>query len=209
MGRICHLPLDRVVATRRKFPARTAIARRHRGDPAGFSWSWHIGANLVVLVPLDPHGSHRAIACTVAWSPSWDLASTILVWDDEMSLRSTMVLMRLATLFFLAGVPFVAFFAGLYPAYVIPLVCAGALLVSVPLGLVLVRAMQMGREDEFAARYRKLEWYFFLAAAVSQVEVLMMSPRGGAAGTLGVVVSAGAMLASFWLLMKAAPVGSQ
>lgn len=126
-----------------------------------------------------------------------------------MSLRSIIVFMRLAALYFLAGVPFVAFLAGLYPAYVVPLVLAGALVVSVPPGVVLVRAMQMGREDEFAANYRKLERYFFLLAAIIPVAVIMSNPARGAAGTLGVFVSAGGMLALFWLLMKAAPAGSQ
>jgi hypothetical protein len=126
-----------------------------------------------------------------------------------MSLRSTLVFMRLAALFFLAGGPFVAFVAGLYPNHVVPVVLAGALVVSVPLGLVLVRAMQTGREDEFAARYRKSERYFFLSAAVSQVGAILSNPGRGAIGPLGVVVSAGGMLAVFWLLMKAAPVGSR
>jgi hypothetical protein len=126
-----------------------------------------------------------------------------------MSLRSTMLFMRLAALFVLAGGPFVVFFAGRYPAYVVPIVLAGALVVSVPLGIVLVRAMQTGREEEFAARYRKSERYFFLSAVMSQVGALMSNPGRGAIGPLGVVVSAGGMLAVFWLLMKAAPVGTR
>jgi hypothetical protein len=129
--------------------------------------------------------------------------------DGEMSLRSATVFMRLAALFYLAGSPFVAFFAGLYPDFVVPIVLAGALVVSVPLGLVLFRAMQTGREDEFAARYRKSERFFFLAAAVSQVGMILSHPGRGAVGPLGAVVSAVGMLAAFWLLMKAAPVGSR
>lgn len=126
-----------------------------------------------------------------------------------MSFRSTMVFMRFAVLFFLAGSPFVAFFAGLYPAFVVPIVLAGALVVSVPLGLVLFRAILTGREDEFAARYRKSERSFFLSAALSQVGLILSHPGRGAVGPVGVVVSAVGMLAAFWLLVKAAPAGGR
>ncbi len=78
-----------------------------------------------------------------------------------------------------------------------------------PLGLVLVRAMQTGREDELASRYRKSEWSFVLAAVVSQLGGFLSNPGRWAIGPLGIVVSAGGMLAVFWLLMKVAPAGSR
>jgi hypothetical protein len=126
-----------------------------------------------------------------------------------MSVRSAVVLVRLALLFFLAESPFVPLLAGLYPGYVVPIVLAGALAVSVPLGVVLAHALQRGLEDEFAEEYRKLERFYFLAAAASLVGVILASLGRGAIGTLGVVVSAGGMLAAGWMLLKAAPAVSR
>lgn len=124
-----------------------------------------------------------------------------------MSVRSTIVLMRLAVLFFLAASPFVAFLAESYPARVVPIVLVGALGVSLPVGVVLTRAMQQGLEEEFAARYRRVEAVFFLAAVASQAGAVLSSLGRGTVGGLGIVVSTVGMLAALWLLLKAAPAG--
>jgi hypothetical protein len=126
-----------------------------------------------------------------------------------MSVPSAMIFTRLAILFFVAGCPFAAFFARLYPAYVVPIVLAAALIVSVPPGLLLVRAMRRGREDGIAARYRRSERGFFLAAAVSQLGLMLSSPGRGPIGALGVAISAGGMFAACWLLLKVAAVESR
>jgi hypothetical protein len=120
-----------------------------------------------------------------------------------------MVLARLAILFVLAASPFVPFLAALYPGYVVPIVLAGALVVSVPPGIVLSRALHRNQDDEFATNYQESERSFFLAAAASQVGVLMASLGRGVVGALGVVASAGGMMAAIWLLLRAAPTGSR
>jgi hypothetical protein len=125
-----------------------------------------------------------------------------------MTIRSTFVLVRLAILFFLAGSPFVVFLAGRFPSHIVPIVLAGALVISAPPGAVLARALQRGLEDEFTANYLQWERSFFLAAAASQVGVLLAHLGPGAVGTLGIVVAAGGMMAATWLLLKAAPAGS-
>jgi hypothetical protein len=124
-----------------------------------------------------------------------------------MSVRSTVVFMRLAVFFFLAASPSVAFIAALFPAHVVPIVLVGALGVSLPVGVVLVRAMQQGLEEEFAGRYRKLEAVFFLTAAVSQIGWILSISGRGTAGALGLLVSTFGLLAACWLLLKAAPAG--
>jgi hypothetical protein len=129
--------------------------------------------------------------------------------DGEMSIRYAVVLVRLALLFFLAESPLIPLLAGLYPGYVVPIVLAGALVVSVPVGIVLAHALQRGLEGEFAEEYRKLERFYFLAAAASLAGVLMVSLGRGPIGTLGLIVSAGGMLAAGWMLLKAAPAGSR
>lgn len=114
--------------------------------------------------------------------------------------------MRLATLFFLTASPVVALLANAHRAHVGPIVLFGALAVGTPVGLLLGRAMQRGLEEEFAARYRRSEGAFFLTAAVSQVGMLV---RGqGVVGMLAIAVSACAILAACWLLLKAAPAGA-
>ncbi len=124
-----------------------------------------------------------------------------------MSVRSILVLVRLAVLFVLAGSPFVTFLVGRFPGFAVPIVLAGAFVVSIPPGIVLARALQRSLEDEFAAKYRDSERYFFLAAAASQVGVLMAKLGRGTVGTLGIVASVGGMIAATWLLLKAAPAG--
>jgi hypothetical protein len=126
-----------------------------------------------------------------------------------MSLRSTIVFMRLAIFFFLAGGPFAAFCAGLFSTLVVPIVLVGALVLSVPLGLVLARALRSGREEEFMARCRKHEWAFFVAAVVSQVGLIVAWPGRGPMGSLGVILSAGGMLAAFGLLVRLAAMEGQ
>jgi hypothetical protein len=129
------------------------------------------------------------------------------IGDGEMSVRSATTLVRMALLFFLAGSPFVPLLAGIYPGHVTPIVLAGALVLAAPPGIVLARALQRGLEDELAERYRRSERSYFLAAAASQLGVVMVSLGRGAVGAPGIVLSAGGMLAAFWLLLKASPAG--
>jgi hypothetical protein len=117
-----------------------------------------------------------------------------------------MRLARLAILFYLTGSPIAAFFAGLLPDHVAPIVVVGALLVSVPLGVTLVRVMQLGREEEFAERYRKSEWSFVGTAVVSQIGVILARSARPSVACLGLAVSAIGLLFAFGLLLKAAPV---
>jgi hypothetical protein len=117
--------------------------------------------------------------------------------------------MRFALLFFLAVSPFVVFLAGQFPGHIVPIVLAGAVVISAPPGVVLARALQRGLEDELTAKYQQSERSFFLAAAASQVGVVAASVGRGAVGTLGIVIAAGAMMAATWLLVKTAPAGSR
>jgi hypothetical protein len=126
-----------------------------------------------------------------------------------MSIRSAIALVRMALLFILAESPFVLLLAGLYPGYVVAIVLVGAFVVAAPLGVVLAGALRGSSEDELAEKYRKSERLYFLAAAASQLGVIMTSLGRGAVGTPGLVVSAGGMLAALWLLLKASPAGSR
>jgi hypothetical protein len=101
--------------------------------------------------------------------------------DGAMNIRSAMTLVRMALLFFLAGSPFVPLLAGVYPGQVIPIVLGGALALAAPPGGVVARAQQR-----------------FMASL----------GRGIVAGP-GILLSAGGMLAAFWLLLKAAPAGDR
>jgi hypothetical protein len=126
-----------------------------------------------------------------------------------MTIRSTFVLVRLAILFFLSGSPFAIFLAGRFPSHIVPIVLAGALVISAPVGIVLTRALQKGLEGEFTANYLHWERSFFLAAAASQVGVLLAHVGRGAVGTMGIVVATGGMMAATWLLLKTAPASSR
>jgi hypothetical protein len=120
-----------------------------------------------------------------------------------MSVRSKILLARMALLSFLAEGPFVPLLVGLYPGYGEAIVLAGALVVAVPPGIVIARGVLAGSEDELAERYRALERHYLLAAAASQIGVMMTSLGRGAVGATGLVVSAGGMLSGLWLLRKA------
>ena len=122
-----------------------------------------------------------------------------------MSFRSAVALIRLASLYFLTGCPTVAFLADVYPAQVAPIVLISALAVGALPGLLLARALQRGREAEFAARYRRLEGPFFLVAAVSLAGLMVRSAWRGGLGHFGFVVSAIGLFAASCLLLKAAP----
>jgi hypothetical protein len=124
-----------------------------------------------------------------------------------MSIRSAIVLARMALLFFLAESPFVQLLAGVYPDHIVPIILAGALVIAAPPGIVLARALQRGLEDEFAENYRKLERFYVLAATASQVVVVMATLGRRTVGAPGLVVSAAGMSAALWLLLKAAPAG--
>ncbi len=97
-----------------------------------------------------------------------------------MSVRSAMILGRLALVFFLGVSPFVPLLAKLYPGYVVPIVLAGSLIIGSPLGLALGHAVLRGLEDEFAEKYRRSERFYLLAAAASQGGLLLTSLGRGA-----------------------------
>jgi hypothetical protein len=123
-----------------------------------------------------------------------------------MSQRAAMRISRLAILLYLAGSPVFTFFARLLPAHVAPIVVTGALLMSVPLGVLLVRVMSLGREEDFAERYRKSEWSFVGTAVVSQIGVILASSSRPSVICVGLAFSAIGLPVAFGLLLRAAPV---
>ena len=119
-----------------------------------------------------------------------------------MTLQTTIALARMAFLSFLAESPLILFLAGGHPAHVAAIVLAGSLLVAAPPGIAVARAVQAGSEDGLAARYRESECLFVLAAAASQVGVIMAATGRGAVGPIGAVVAAGGTLAILQLILK-------
>ena len=115
----------------------------------------------------------------------------------------------MALLFFLAVSPFVPLLAAIYPGYVVPIILGSAVVIAAPLGIVLARALLRGVEDEFFEKYRKSERFYALAAAASQLGVIMATFGPGAMGTLGIVASAAGMLAAVCLLCKSSPAGNR
>ncbi len=126
-----------------------------------------------------------------------------------MSVRSAMVLARMAFLFFLAGSPFVPLLAGVYTGHVVSIILAGAFVIAAPLGIVLTRSLQRSSVYELVDRYRELERFYLLAAIASQTGVLMARLGRGTVGTFGIAVSVAGMMTALWLLLRVSPAGSR
>ncbi len=126
-----------------------------------------------------------------------------------MTVRSAMILARMALLFFLAESPFAPLLGLRYPGHVAAIVLAGAVVVAAPMGLLLARAIRAGSEDQLAERYRKTEWSYLLAAAASLAGVILTIRGRGDLGASGILLSAGGMLTALWLLLHDRPAGSR
>lgn len=126
-----------------------------------------------------------------------------------MSVRSAIILGRMALLFFLAESPLAYHLARHYPHHGAAIVLAGALVVAAPMAFLLARAIHGGLEGRVAEKYHKGEGRYLLAAAASLAGMVVTFVDRPHVGIVGVVLSTGGMLAALWLLFNAGPAGSR